>query len=166
MPIPSPLLPVAPHAVAALSADDIAARLERWSALYEKAMRPATVRAVKGDWKTYATWCATTGHVPLGIAPDALIAFLRNGVDRGLRRATLDRYLFTIRLAHRAAGLSDPTLHGDSRTEVGHYDQRSSGAALEAGKAVEIAGTICEALRAVEVFQPPVAVAQDRRILA
>lgn len=105
------LLPVTAQDLAALSAQEISARLERYSSLYEKAMRPATVRAVKGDWKMYATWCANKAVSPLGISADDLIAFLNNAVDRGLRRATLDRYLFTIRLAHRAADLADPTLH-------------------------------------------------------
>ena len=107
----NPLLPVDPQDLATLSAQEISARLKRYSELYEKAMRPATVRAVKGDWKMYATWCATQQVAPLAIHVDALAAFLNNAVDRGLRRATLDRYLFTIRLAHRAADLADPTLH-------------------------------------------------------
>ncbi len=105
------LLPIEPGELAALSADDVTARLERFSALYEQAMRPATVRAVRSDWNRYATWCRSTGHSPLGTTRDAIALFLRNAVDRGLRRSTLDRYLFTIRLAHRAAGIVDPTDH-------------------------------------------------------
>jgi integrase len=106
---------------------DVAARLARYAKRYRAAMAPATVRAVRGDWTTYATWCSNVGVSPLkGLRlPEELAAreqqeeheleqlqaFLQNAVDRGLRRASLDRYLFTIRLAHRAARVPDPTQH-------------------------------------------------------
>jgi len=112
---PTGLLPVDPVELQTLTAEDIAQRQERFSALYAEAMRPATVRAVRGDWATFATWCAGAGVAPLGIDQEHLIAFLKNGVARGCRRATLDRYLFTIKLAHRAARLPEPTSHPEWR---------------------------------------------------
>lgn len=111
----SVLLPIAREGDVDLPPDDVAQRLQRFSTLYQSAMQPATVRAVRGDWATYATWCKATGRAPLGIDRDGLVAFFRNAVDRGLRRATLDRYLFTIRLAHRAAERPDPTQHPEWR---------------------------------------------------
>jgi len=105
------LIPVSNAELAALSAVEITARLERYSHLYKQAMRPATVRAVRSDWTMWATWCRNNALSPLGVTRDDIARFLRESIARGLRRAALDRYLFTIRIAHRAAGVKDPTDH-------------------------------------------------------
>lgn len=109
------LLPVAPGGQLSLPAANVAARLARFSRLYQGAMAPATVRAVRGDWQVYAAWCKKKGYAPLAIGRDELIGFFENAIARSLRRATLDRYLFTIRLAHSAAQVEDPTRHPEWR---------------------------------------------------
>lgn len=108
-----------------VSADDVARRLQVYAKKFEIAMAPATVRAVRSDWGIYTAWCANAGCAPLKLvgqglvgaerdaarqrAIDELEAFFKNAIARGLRRSTLDRYLYTIRLAHLAAGVEDPT---------------------------------------------------------
>lgn len=119
------LLPIRADGVVDLSADDVATRLERFSRRFEGAMSASTIRAVRGDWATYATWCRAMGCPELkSISPalsgrerdDAeeralqeLKAFFSDAIARGLRRATLDRYQYTIRLAHKAARIPDIT---------------------------------------------------------
>ncbi len=121
------LLPMTVDGHVPLLPSEVADRLREFTRQYEVAMSESTVRAVRGDWTTYATWCRNAGVPPLVyIAPSTAPAerikaetkartdlqqFFQNAIDRGLRRATLDRYLSTIRLAHRAAGVPDPTAH-------------------------------------------------------
>ena len=46
---------------------------------------------------------------PLSV--DGLIAYVHNAIDRGLRRKTIDRYLFSISTVHEAAELPNPVKH-------------------------------------------------------
>lgn len=119
------LLPIRAGGVVELSADDVATRLERFSRRFEGAMSASTIRAVRGDWATYAAWCRSVGCPELKwIAPalsgrerdeaeeralQELKGFFSDAIARGLRRATLDRYQYTIRLAHKAARIPDIT---------------------------------------------------------
>lgn len=122
---PLALLPIAASGLVELSAEEVGRRLERFSRAYKLAMAPATVRAVRGDWDVYARWCRAVGCPELKwISPDLrgmerddaedralreLEAFFRDQIARGLRRSTLDRYHYTIGLAHRAARIPDIT---------------------------------------------------------
>ena len=120
-----PLLAITTPDHAALIPAALQQQMVRYSDHAIEGMAPATVRGVKGDWNTYMNWCATMSQAPLKViagnltqeqqnrAEDAALrelkAFFNNAITRGLRRSTLDRYLFTIRLAHKAARVPDPT---------------------------------------------------------
>jgi integrase len=119
------LLPVAATRHAALIPPALQRQLDRYSEQAIDGMAAATLRAVRADWGLYLDWCLATHTRPFKQIPDCLSgdeeaeaeqkalrelkAFFANGIKRGLRRSTLDRYLYTIRLAHRAARVPDPT---------------------------------------------------------
>ena len=90
------------------TADDALSRLEEWTREFIKAQRPATLRAVRSDWQQYIAWCEGTKHSPLPASIEQVEAFLRNAIDRGRKRATIQRYAYTIGLIHDAAGLPNP----------------------------------------------------------
>ena len=92
----------------ALAIGEILERLRVWQADFEAAQAPATLKAVRADWGRYLAWCRGTGHSPLPASREQLIAFLENAIDRGRKRSTVARYLFTVSLIHDAAGLPNP----------------------------------------------------------
>jgi integrase len=104
--------PVAVDALAeaprALSAAEALERLRVWQKDFEAAQAPATLKAVRGDWGQYLDWCESTGHAPLPASVEQLAAFLANAIDRGRKRTTINRYLYTVSLIHDAAGLANP----------------------------------------------------------
>lgn len=103
-----PVLPPAPAMPALPSPKQIRARIGEWEVKFAKAKSAATVRAVRSDWQQFVTWCQYADTWPLPVASDHLIAFLGDMVQSGRRRATINRYLYTVRLIHQAAGLPDP----------------------------------------------------------
>lgn len=100
------------------SRDEIRAlrdRLREWEARYRLAQSPATLRAVRADWQVFIGWCERAGVRPLPLSCEDLARFLTDQEIIGKRRATLNRYVNTIRLVHRGANLPDPTSHPDWR---------------------------------------------------
>lgn len=104
------LEPVAITATAprAPSLQEVFERLRVWQADFEAAQASATVKAVRSDWSQYLAWCEGTGHIPLPATLEQLEAFLANAIDRGRKRTTVARYLYTVSLIHDAAGLTNP----------------------------------------------------------
>ena len=101
-----PVAPAAaPHTVTPAQALE---RLRAWQADFEAAQAPATIKAVRADWGQYLAWCQGTGHPPLPAPMEQLAAFLTNAIDRGRKRTTVARYLYTVSLIHDAAGLPNP----------------------------------------------------------
>jgi len=104
--------PVDSHALAeaprSLSASEAMERLRVWQVDFEAAQAPATLKAVRADWGQYLDWCESTGLAPLPASVEQLAAFLINAIDRGRKRTTINRYLYTISLIHDAAGLANP----------------------------------------------------------
>jgi integrase len=106
----SPAVVEAPaRAMPAVDAAAVVARLQAWQTRFQRGNAPATVRAVRSDWLQYATWCDGEGYPLLPASADQLEMFLRAGILRGLKRATIDRYTYTVDLVHRAAELPSPT---------------------------------------------------------
>ena len=101
-----PVAPAAaPHTVTPAQALE---RLRAWQADFEAAQAPATIKAVRADWGQYLAWCQGTGHPPLPAPMEQLAAFLTNAIDRGRKRTTVARYLYTVSLIHDAGGLPNP----------------------------------------------------------
>jgi len=96
------------NARSAPSAQEVFERLRAWQAAFEAAQASATVKAVRSDWGQYLEWCVGTGHIPLPATLEQLEAFLTNAIDRGRKRTTVARYLYTVSLIHDAAGLANP----------------------------------------------------------
>lgn len=68
-----------------------------------------TRRGYRSDWQEWTTWCAHQGTAPLPADPAAISRYLAFLADHGVKVATMGRRLWSLRLAHRQAGLPDPT---------------------------------------------------------
>ncbi|MCZ8158398.1 MAG: tyrosine-type recombinase/integrase [Rhizobiaceae bacterium] len=104
-------LPQAP--AVKLSAAAIKARLAEWERKYAEAQAPATLKAVRADWGVFTTWCTNTEVWGLPIEPKHLVQFLNDQVVLGKKRSTINRYVATLKLIHKAAGMPDPTDYPD-----------------------------------------------------
>ncbi len=103
----------APRPALASSVEAVLARLASWSSDFAAGSAPATVKAVRSDWTQYLAWCEATGMTPLPASVAQLEAFLTAAIDKGRKRATVDRYLYTVGLVHVAAGLPSPSKDPD-----------------------------------------------------
>ncbi len=103
----------APRPALAASVEAVLARLAAWSSDFAAGSAPATVKAVRSDWTQYLAWCETTGATPLPASVAQLETFLSAAIDKGRKRATVDRYLYTVGLVHVAAGLPSPSKDPD-----------------------------------------------------
>ncbi|CAO3460218.1 Phage integrase [Azospirillum argentinense] len=88
----------------------ILGRLDAYLALAQRAMAPATLRALRADARVFAAWCAARSLPWLPAAPETVQAFVDDlGASR--RPATVARYLGSIATLHRAAGAANPCDH-------------------------------------------------------
>lgn len=72
-----------------------------------------TVKAVRSDWTQYLAWCEAQSCSPLPTSVEQLERFLAAMIDKGRKRSTVDRYLYTVGLVHAAAGLPSPSKDPD-----------------------------------------------------
>ncbi|MDF3983288.1 tyrosine-type recombinase/integrase [Luteibacter sp. PPL201] len=103
----------APRPAMAASVEAVLERLTTWSTDFAEGSAPATVKAVRSDWAQYLAWCEATSATPLPASVDQLETFLSAAIDKGRKRATVDRYLYTVGLVHVAAGLPSPSKDPD-----------------------------------------------------
>lgn len=103
----------APRPALAASVEAVLERLASWSSDFAAGSAPATVKAVRSDWAQYLVWCEATGAIPLPASVEQLEAFLSAAIDKGRKRATVDRYLYTVGLVHVAAALPSPSKDPD-----------------------------------------------------
>lgn len=146
----------APRAALATSVDQVMARLANWSADFAAGSASATVKAVRSDWAQYLAWCDASGHSPLPASVAQLETFLVDAIERGRKRATVDRYLYTVGLVHIAAGLPSPSkdpewpvkwkkLTRRLRTTGGHV--RKQAAELDMGGIATVLATLGDSPR-------------------
>lgn len=69
-----------------------------------------TLRAWKADWRVFEEFCAPRRLTALPASPQSVRAFLQECVAGTRSRATLQRYVTTIRRVHRRSGCADPTV--------------------------------------------------------
>jgi integrase len=98
-----------PRPALAASVEAVLDRLGSWSADFAEGSAPATVKAVRSDWTQYLAWCEANRATPLPASVEQLETFLSAAIDKGRKRATVDRYLYTVGLVHIAAGLPSPS---------------------------------------------------------
>ena len=103
----------APRPALAASVDAVLERLASWSTDFAEGSAPATVKAVRSDWTQYLAWCEASRVTPLPASVAQLEMFLSAMIDKGRKRATIDRYLYTVGLVHIAAGLPSPSKDPD-----------------------------------------------------
>ena len=84
-------------------------RLDKWRDAFEKGQATTTIKAVQCDWSQYFNWCVSKSISALPASCDQLGDFLIDGVAAGKKRNTLKRYIYTVVLVHKAAGLVSPT---------------------------------------------------------
>ncbi len=88
-----------------LSAEELASRARAYA---EAALAKNSRRAYAADWRVWAAWCTARGQAELPATPETVAAYLIE--HAGARKiSTLSRHLTTIRRAHGAADLDDPT---------------------------------------------------------
>jgi integrase len=102
-----------PRPALAASVDDVLGRLASWSSDFAAGSATATVKAVRSDWSQYLAWCSLAGATPLPASVAQLETFLSAAIDKGRKRATIDRYLYTVGVVHVAAGLPSPSKDPD-----------------------------------------------------
>jgi len=71
-------------------------RLARWSTDFAEGSVLATVKAARSDWVQYLALCETSRATPLPASVDQLETFLSAMIDKGRKRSTVDRYLYTV----------------------------------------------------------------------
>ena len=103
----------APRPALATSVEAVLERLANWSVDFAAGSAPATVKAVRSDWTQYLAWCETSRATPLPASVEQLEAFLSAMIDKGRKRSTVDRYLYTVGVVHIAAGLPSPSKDPD-----------------------------------------------------
>jgi len=104
---------LAPLHHAPLAPTELRRRLKPWERRFARAQSPATLKAVRSDWRVFFAWCERDGVCPLPVSMADLIRFLHDKILTGRRRATLDRYLYTIATVHAAVELPSPTRDSD-----------------------------------------------------
>lgn len=103
----------APRPAMAASVEAVLERLATWSTDFAAGSAPATVKAVRSDWTLYLAWCEASNATPLPASVTQLEMFLSAMIDKGRKRATVDRHLYTVGLVHIAAGLPSPSKDPD-----------------------------------------------------
>ena len=68
-----------------------------------------TRRAYQSGWSDLATWCEASSEIPLPATPIAVATYLAQLADRGIKAATIQRRIASIRAAHVTAGHEPPT---------------------------------------------------------
>lgn len=94
-----------------LSRDEVAKNLDEWEMDFMAGAAPATVKAVRMDWKQYMEWCEWKGMIALPCSIDQLNSFLKDAVRDGKKGSTINRLVYTIGLVHNAALLVNPVKH-------------------------------------------------------
>lgn len=92
-------------------------RLRKWERQFVAANAKATVKAVRSDWSVFAAWCERAGRCPLPAPAEDFLLFLGDMATLGKKRATLNRYCYTVNTVHEAARVNSPTAHEDFRIE-------------------------------------------------
>ena len=77
----------------------LAATAAEAEAYHAQARAPATVRAYRADWQTFAAWCATHGLSTLPAAPETVALYITE-MARDRKVATITRHLASIAQAH------------------------------------------------------------------
>ncbi|WP_088319835.1 site-specific integrase [Kineosporia sp. R_H_3] len=103
-----------PEAMLAPGEVDVAgpaiAQLPEGEARYARAARAAnTLRGYRSDWREFSSWCRRHDLEPMPAAPSALTAYLTALAGAGASVGTMSRRLSSIRFAHAARDLPDPT---------------------------------------------------------
>ena len=73
------------------------------------ARAPNTLRGYRSDWAEFTTWCDHQHLEPLPAAPATVSSYLTVLAGYGAKVGTMSRRLSSVKFAHRAADLADPT---------------------------------------------------------
>lgn len=73
------------------------------------ALSANTMRAYRGDWVEFQTWCADRNRSSLPASPSTVANFASSLAKAGKRVSTISRSLAAVRFFHRGAALNNPT---------------------------------------------------------
>lgn len=116
-------------------------------AFAENATAPATRRAYRADFQTFAAWCDAHGVPPMAATASQVASFLADQAEAGVKASTLARRVAAIRYAYRLKGLEPPT-GGEAVRTVLRGIRRTLGAAKDQ-KAPMTADILVELLRSI-----------------
>ena len=129
--------PVNPEIERQLNVEDL-----RMRELLDKAFSPSTRRNYAADWRSFSSWCSERGFPSLPATPTTVAQYLiwlidrtaamifekvakqdgslaqRPRLQKAVKPSTLRRHLASIRSAHLAADLDDPTTSSKVRALV------------------------------------------------
>lgn len=94
-----------------------AARLARIGRRYERAVAPATLRALRTDVRRWTAWCRRERRSPLPARPEDLAECLDAHAGQWAP-ATARRWLASLARVHRVVGLPDPTKDEEVRAAL------------------------------------------------
>lgn len=82
---------------------------EEAAELIREAVPENTSRAYRSRWRSFESWCARQGRVPLPATAQTVAAYLTHlAAGRGLKATTVDAHLTAIAAVHRASGQTPP----------------------------------------------------------
>ncbi len=116
---PSSLTPPSPWepAASAIAAQNV----RTWWQRAQQAYPPNTLRAWRADWQVFLTYCQQDGKTPLPASGETVAGFVRACRAAAKKPATTQRYLATLALAHRVAGLENPIAEQGVQLELKAY---------------------------------------------
>jgi integrase len=85
-----------------------------------------TIRAWRADWAIFVESCRAYRLESLPASPKTVRAFVFECLGKGKKPATVRRYVSTIRRAHRASGVADPTAPEDVKLALKEMGRNSS----------------------------------------
>jgi len=86
----------------------LAATAAEAEAYHDQARAPATLRAYRADWQTFAAWCAARELASLPAASETVALYITE-MARDRKVATITRHLASIAQAHRQQAYESPT---------------------------------------------------------
>lgn len=114
-----------------------------------------TRRAYAGDWDAFATWCASTGRVPLPATPATITEYVTHltltpsaKTGRPLAPSSIERALAAIRTMHKAADAIPPETKAARKVLTG-YRERLALTKDQAAKTRKATPAVPDALRAM-----------------
>ena len=98
-----------------------AKKVRLWWQRAQQAYPPNTLRAWRADWAVFLAYCERDRLIPLPASAETVAGFVGACRANKKKPATTQRYLSTLTLAHRVAGLANTVSHEAVQLELKGY---------------------------------------------